>query len=322
MPLLRGGLILLSMAAAALADDAKPLPLTKSVILPSGGSYFVEGRQEIVWGQELSVQKSTLIVGRGESPTLVVSGALQVRGVHGANVEIKGLTIEAAEKCERIHLEAVKMTACKIVTPEGKACGARVHLEEVRLDESPVELRLTKGEVTILNSRTKGPVKLVGVPGEGKTRAVVQALVNCCNVDRDLVAEGLSELVVRACAISGNVIGFKDCAVLTFDANVVKSPKVVFEQTEAGGFKKTQVQKSDFHGGALVLKAPRVDPPVDRIPVDKCWFQGRVKEKEILGRDIQDGHTDQTSGAFVVFRKINERELKLGGMTTGGGGIR
>jgi hypothetical protein len=66
-----------------------------------------------------------------------------------------------------------------------------------------------------------------------------------------------------------------------------------------------------------------VDPPVDKIPVDKCWFQGRTKEKEILGRDIKDGHTDETSGAFVVFRKINERELKLGGMTTGGGqGIR
>jgi hypothetical protein len=313
------GLLLFSFAAAALADDAKPLPLAKSVILPSGGTYFVEGRQEIGWGQELSIQKGTRLVGRGDAATLVVSGALQVRGIEGNSVEIEGLLIETSEKCERIHLEAVKMTGSAIRTPEGKACGARVHFEEVRLDECPVELRLNKGEVTILNSRTKGPVKLIGVPLEGNARCSVKAFVNCCNVDRDFHAEGLASVTVRGCAISGNANSFKDCAELTFDGNVVRSPSVVFETTQAGGFKKTIVQKCDFHGGALLLKAPRGSKE-DKVPVDKCWFEGRTKKEEILGRDIKDGTTDETSGAFVVFRKINERELKLGGMTTGGGG--
>ena len=62
------------------ADEARPLPLTKSNILRSGGSYFIEGREEIPWAQELSVQKETRIVGRGAGATLVVGGALQARG--------------------------------------------------------------------------------------------------------------------------------------------------------------------------------------------------------------------------------------------------
>lgn len=317
--MIRGGVaMLLLVAAVSRADDSKPLPLAKTVILPSGGSYYVEGRQQITWGQELSVQKGTRISGRGENPTLVVSGALQVRGIFGDSVVIDSLTIEVAEKCERVHLEAVNLNSCTIRTPADKACEARVHLEEAILENSAVDLRLTKGEVTVLNSRTKGPFKLVGVPDEGKTRAVVKAFVNCCNIDRDFHAEGLSSLVVRACAIYGTAVAFKDCEVLTFDGNVVGSPSILFEQSQAGGFKDTKLQKSDFHGGQLVFKAPRDAKKSDRIPIDKCWFQGRTKKEEILGKDIRDGTTDETTGACVVFRKINERELKLGGMTTKG----
>ena len=317
----RRGLVPLLLAAAAFADEAKPLPLARSVILPSGGTYFVEGRQEISWGQELSVQKGTRISGRGAGATLVVSGALQVRGIDGAHVAIDGLVIEVAERCERVHLETVDLAGCAIRTPAGKACEARVHLEEVALEDSPVELRLTKGEITILNSRTKGAVTLAGVPEAGKTRAVVKALVNCCNVDRDFHAEGIPSLVVRGCGIYGNTVVFKDCEELAFDANVVKAPSIVFEQSKPGGFRKTMLQKSDFHGVQLIFKVPREDKATDRIPVDKCWFQGRTKKDEILGKDIKDGHTDETTGAFVVFRKINERELKLGGMTTQGNGL-
>ncbi len=323
--MVRGLPVVVLLAAAAFAEDAKPLPLAKTVILPSGGSYFVEGRQEIVWGQELSIQKGTRITGQGEGATLVVNGALQVRGIFGQSVTLENLVIEVAEKCERVHIEAAKLESCAIRTPKDKACAARVHLEEAVLENTPVELRLTKGEVTILNSRTKGPVHLVGVPEAGKERAVFKAFVNSCNVDRDFHADGVADLVVRACAISGTKIAFKDCEELTFDANIVQSPTILFEQTRAGGFKKTKLQKTDFHGSVLVFKAPHDGAKKDQIPCDKCWFQGRTRKEEILGKDIRDGHTDETSGAFIVFLKINERELKLGGMTTqkgAGGGQR
>lgn len=315
--MIRRGLgVLVLLSVAAFAQESKPLPLAKSVILPSGGSYYVEGRQEIVWGQEISLQKGTYLFGQGENAVLVVSGALQARGIFGSSVKIENLTIEISEKCERVHLEAAEMRTCTIRTPEGKACDARVHLEEVVLEGCPLDLRLRKGEVSILNSRTKGPVKIVAVPEEGRDRAPVEAFVNACNVDRDFLAEGLASMVMRACLISGTSIVFKDCDTLTFDANIAKCPSVLFEQSKAGGFKKTIVQKTDFHGCKLVLKAPRDGAKKDNIPVDKCWFQGRTKKDEILGRDIQDGHTDETTGAYVVFRKINERELMLGGMTT------
>jgi len=312
----RGVPFLLLAAAVAFADDeAKPLPLARSVILSSGGTYYVEGRQEIGWGQEISIQKGTRLSGRGEGATLVVSGALQVRGVFENEVVIDSLTIEVAEKCERVHLETVNLNSCTIRTPPDTACEARVHLEEAILENTTVDLKLKKGEITILNSRTKGPVTLLGVPEEGKKRAVVKAFVNASNIDRDFRAENLASLVVRACAIYGTAIVFKDCEELTFDANIVGSPEIVFEQSEAGGFRKTKLQKSDFHGGRLVFKAPRDGKKKDKIPIDKCWFQGRTKKDEILGKDIRDGHTDETTGAYVVFRKINERELKLGGMS-------
>jgi hypothetical protein len=312
----RGLRIVLLLTAVAHAGDEKPLPLAKSVILPSGGAYYVEGRQEIVWGQETSLQRGTRLVGMGENAVLVVSGAFQARGIYGDAVKIENLTIEVSEKCERVHLEAVEMRSASVRTPEGKACDARVHLEEVILDDCPVDLRLRKGEVSILNCRTKGAVKIVAVPEEGKSRAAVDAFVNACNVDRDFLAEGLDSMVMRACMISGNSIVFKDCQELTFDANVAKGPSIVFETTTSGGFKKTAVQKTDFHGCKLVLKAPRDGKKKDNIPVDKCWFQGRTKKDEILGRDIVDGTTDETTGAYAVFRKINDRELMLGGMTT------
>jgi hypothetical protein len=319
----RRGLPLLPLflaAAAGLADE-KPLPLSRTVILPSGGTYFVEGRREIAIGQELSVQKGTRITGRGTGATLVVSGALQVRGIDGAPVTMDGLAIEVAERCERVHLETVELSGCPIRTPKDLTSEARVHLEEVDLLDSPLELRLTKGEVTVLNSRVKSPVRLVAVDEEGKARPVVRALVNGCNLDRELQAEGIPSLVVRGCGLYGSSVVFKDCEDLTFDANVVRGPSVLFEQSKAGGFRKTILQKSDFHGVQIVFRVPREEKQTDRIPVDKCWFQGRTKKDEILGRDIKDGHTDETTGAFVVFRKINERELKLGGTTTAGGGV-
>ena len=43
-------LALILLAAPSSADDTKPLPVRRSVIMPSGGTYYVEGRQVIKWG--------------------------------------------------------------------------------------------------------------------------------------------------------------------------------------------------------------------------------------------------------------------------------
>ncbi len=311
---MRGFIALLLVAAMAHADDAKPLPVRRSVILSSGGKYFVEGRKELRWGQELSVQNRTKIVGRGHGAMLVVSGALQVRGVEDREVVIEDLTIVVAERCERVHFEAVKLNRCTIRTVKDKTCMGNVFLEECDLFETSIDLRLYKGEFTILNSKAVGAIKLIAVPKPGK-RAVVKALFNTSNIDRELRVEGLNALVVRGCSLT-NKVSFLDCAKLTFDGNVVKSAAVVFEQSKAGRFKNTKLQKSDFHGTSLIFKAPRDGKKKDRIPIDKCWFGGLTKKSKILAKYIEDGHTQTTSGVYVVFRKINKRELKLGGKTT------
>ena len=241
-------------AAVARADDAKPLPLTKSNILRSGGSYFVEGRQVIPWAQELSVQKKTRIVGRGAGATLVVSGALQVRGVYGQEVIFENFVIEVAEKCQRVHLDNVQLKGCSIRTAKGKSCEAAVHIETSDFEATPIELLLSKGKVTILNSRIVSPIRLVAVAPKGKTKSNVQALFNTSNLDRDLVVTNVNEFVLRACAINGLKVEIKDCAKLTFDANVCKSPSVLIEQSKPGRFKKTKVQKSDFINCKRALK--------------------------------------------------------------------
>ena len=304
------------LCVSAWADDAKPLPLRRSVILSSGGTYFVEGRQTIKWGQELSIQNNTRIEGRGANATLVVSGALQVRGVDGKPVRISNLIIELAEKCERVHFEAVKLSGCEIRTAKEKRCVAHLHLEEVEAIATPINLLLRKGEVTVLNSKISGAFTLKAEAGERKGRSVVKVLFNTSNIERDVLVTGLNEFVLRGCSLTGTSMHFVDCAILNFDGNIVKSTSVVFEQTAAGKFKKTKLGKCDFHATKLVFKAPRVGKKKDKIPVDKCWFRGITNKKEILASFISDGSSDEKSGAYVIFRKINKRELKLGGRST------
>ncbi|MHC4939338.1 MAG: hypothetical protein ACYTHK_10245 [Planctomycetota bacterium] len=312
-----GRLLSILVLATAAHAQGKPLPLRKSVILPSGGSYYVEGRQEIRWGQELSVQKETVIKGRGAGATLVVHGALQVRGVSDKKVRFENLIIEVAEKCERVHLDMVVMIGCAIRTPKDKACLARVHIENAEVETTPIDLRLTKGEVTILGSKISSAILLTGVKEEEdqKKPPPTRVLINGCNVNRDLVVHQFKHTVIRAVGIYGTQCKFTDCYELTFDGNEVKGPGVIIEQSKPGRLKKTKISKCDFHGSVLHLNAPRDGKKKDKVPVDKCWFNGRTKVKEIIGRDIRDGSVNEQSGAYVVMRKVNKRPLGLGGLT-------
>jgi len=310
-------LTVLALSAAAAADEAKPLPLRASVILPSGGHHFVEGEQEIRWGQELSVQKETVIRGRGAGAVLKVHGALQVRGVTGNRVVFEDLVIEVAERCERVHLDHAVLRRCTVRTPKDVACEARVHVESCLLEESPIDLRLKKGEVTILGSDLRGAFTLMGVEvKEGQRKPPpVQLLLNGSNLNRDLLIELCKDVEIRANSIVSPKCVMKNCYELDFDGNVLKGPGVLIEQTDPGRLKKTEVMKCDFHGTVLTLKAPRDGRRKDRVPVDKCWFNGRTKKSEILGRDIRDGSVDEQNGAYAVLRKVNDRPLELGGMS-------
>jgi len=308
-------LVIGTLVPVAGADEPRPLPLNKSNILRSGGSYFVEGRQEIPWAQELSVQKETRIVGRGAGATLVVGGALQVRGVAGKEVVLENFVIEVSERCQRVHLDNVILRGCSIRTAKGKTCEARVHIETCDLDATPIDLLLTKGRVTILNTRVGSPIRLVAVPPKDKKKAAVDALFNTSNLNRGVEVTGVNDLVVRACSLSGRTVVFKNCRKLTFDANACNAPSVVFEQDKAGHFKKTKLQKSDFINCKLVLKAPRAGSKKDKISCDKCFFGGRTKKAEILKHDVLDGHSDESSGAYIWLKKVMDRASKLGGRT-------
>src|SRR5207253_1702655 len=82
-------------AARGGADDGKPFPFAKTTILPSSGTYYVEGRVRIPKGVSITVQKNTVIAGRGESGGVIeVEGDLQIHGTPDKRDIVRDVTIE------------------------------------------------------------------------------------------------------------------------------------------------------------------------------------------------------------------------------------
>lgn len=192
--------------------------------------------------------------------------------------------------------------------------------------DGPVSLAFGRGEIRLLHSEFRQQVTLDGAPCSGQALSNVKVrILNCSRgTDREeiqLIAGfygGLRvtrapDVLVRANWLTGGAYEFEDCAELMFDGNTVVDAKHVgLRQTAAGGFKRTQLMKSDFHGVELRLDAPKAEPP-DKVVIDKCWFGGLEDQKRILAEVVRDGTRDETSGARALFRKINKAPLGIGG---------
>ncbi len=88
-------------------------------------------------------------------------------------------------------------------------------------------------------------------------------------------------------------------------------------QTDAGrGSGKTKLQKNDIYSKKVLLKAP---PPKTKpakpakLMIDKCWFHGLEKEKDIRASRITDHDDDPQSGIRAHFKKIMKKPLGLAG---------
>jgi hypothetical protein len=182
-------------------------------------------------------------------------------------------------------------------------------------------LALDGGEVRILGSEFTAPVEISGPPADVKSGVKVQVVGNSGKVRDQELSPGFSaglrlvrvpNTLVRGNWINGGKVEFEDCGTLKFDGNTVIAQEVRFRQTAPGGFGKTSITKCDFHKGEIVFEVPRV-AKADRVVCDKCWFGGLTDEDEILQQVIKDGTRDEGCGARVLFRKINERPLGIGG---------
>jgi len=329
----RFGTLLLCLAGSVSAGDEYPLPTRTSTILSRDGvTYFVEGRQTIPWGCEISVQKDVRIAGRGAGAVLVVEGELKVHGVTGKEVVIDGLSIEPAPKFGEIRLDKVFVRGgATLRTPEGAAVDGRIVIENTDFEQGThLDVRLTGGRIDLLNAMSYEPARIAGAdPGEGKrNRLTVNAngcffkpTVRSGSSDgrtgysgflNGLFVSGAAEVLVRNCRMAGGASEFADNGKLTFDGNKVDSERLVFKQSEPGRFKGLKLSKCDFYGRQIVLFAPK-GKRKERVVIDKCWFRDVTDRRKIEQSFIHDGDDDEACGVYATFRKINKRPLQLAG---------
>jgi len=305
----------LGMLAVALGDEAVPLPTRKSIILSKEGTvYYVEGRQTIPWGCEISAQKDIHIVGRGSGAVLVVEGSLQAHGVDGREIIFEGLTVEPAARCEDIQLDMVIFRkGGGVRTAKGKPIKGKIFIENATFhDTASIDLHLYAGEVDLLDVSSYAQVRVEGVPAAGKTVSELKFKTIGGNYSGGLFLTGARDATVRINVLGGTTSEFVDCRKLTFDGNKVRSQTLLFRQTRAGRFSKTKLQKCDIYSDRVVFDAP-VAKRKERCSIDKCWFRGLTKAREIQEKVIHDARRNPKSGVTAVFRKIKKKPLELAG---------
>jgi hypothetical protein len=318
--------LLWALATSIAWAEEEPLPLGKTVT-PSrtGVTYFVEGRQTIAWGTEITIPQGARLVGRPGS-VLVVEGSLQVRGADLREVVIENLLIEPGARFEEIRLDTVLFTGGGLKTGATPADG-HVVIENSDLNRGThLDLTMTGGHVDLLNATFHEPVRIRAAAPEGG-RCTVKVNLSGCYYDpgrrqskrssqsgfvNGLAVQGIPDAAVRNCRLSGDKAEFVDCACVTFDGNVVNTAELVFRQSAPGAFLRTKVQKCDIYTPRVVFHAPP-GKSKERVPLDRCWFRGLTRSQEISERIIRDGNDEAQCGVYVVLGKVNDRPLELAG---------
>jgi len=313
--------VVLMAAGLSYAGDEKPLPTRRSVILNRrGATYFVEGRQTIPWGCEISISRDVKIVGRGEDPVLVVAGALHVHGTNNKNVFIEDLVIEPAARFREIRLDMVRFQGSGGIRNDDQkpVAGSIVVENSVFSSSIDFDVALSAGQVLILASSFSGRVVIDGVVAKGKLRNALSVNIIGCGstagrslagFQGGLFLTGANKVVVRNSRLGGERTEFRNCATITFDGNKVSATQLCFFQKN---FARTKLQKSDFYCETLILCGPP-RARKQRVLIDKCWFKGLTRAKDINEEVIQDAKDHKNWGAVAMFRQIKKQPLMLGG---------
>ncbi len=312
--------------AAAADDEPKPFPAAKTTILKSGGTYFVEGRVRIPKGVEITVQKDTKIVGRGENATIEVVGALAIHGVNDSTVGIAAVTIEVQAKFEslRVDMAVFSGSSLGIVTPKDTACDGRIVVLNTEFKEAArVDVTMSGNEVDLQRVYMAAPARVKAVDAEGSSGNRVKLnVLNCCTVSGTgvpgalmggIVVEGVANVTVRATRICGDTAKFVDCGSVEFDGNQVKCATLEFTQSAAGRFGRTTISNCDVLCEKIVLWSPAAPGKAEWISCDKCWFDGETNEKTVREKVFKDKDDDPKCGVTVKLTKLMERPLLLAG---------
>jgi hypothetical protein len=323
-----GALLASSIAcgAAAAADAEKPLPFDHTTILPSGGVYFVEGRVRIPKGVEITIQKDTKLVGHGKDAVIEVEGQLQIHGVGDSKVLVDGVTFEAQPTFGDIRLDMVKVTGTSrgIVTPKGKSADGRIFVQNTEFEGvAGLDVTMIGNEVDLQRVYVRAPVRVKGVDPEGSSGNKVKLnLLNNCSGSATvepgalmggIVVERVHEVVVRACRIGGEKASFSDCEMVAFDGNQVRCAAVEFKWSEPGHLGNTSITKCDVLAEKVSAWAPAAPGKIEKIPCDKCWFEGETNEKTVREKYLRDRDDDPKCGVQFDVTKLMENPLLIAG---------
>lgn len=312
--------------AGAADDEAKPLPVAKTAILKSGGTYFVEGRVRIPKGVEITVQKDTKIVGRGEDAAIEVVGALAIHGVTDGAVAIAAVTIEVQAKFESLRVDMAVFSGRSrgIVTPKDTPCDGRIVVLNTEFKETAsVDVTMSGNEVDLQRVYMAAParVRAVDPPGSPGNRVKLNVL-NCCTATGigvpgalmgGIVVERVADVTVRGTRICGDTAKFADCGAVEFDGNQVKCATLEFAQSAPGRFGRTSISNCDLLCEKIVVWSPAAPGKAESIPCDKCWFDGETNEKTVRDKYLRDKDDDPKCGVTVKLTKLMERPLLLAG---------
>ncbi len=296
-------------------DETVPFPVHRSQILRAQGTvYTITGRQTIPAGVEVSCQKDVYIKGVGTGATLVVIGSLQAHGVHDREIIFENVVVEPGEKCEDLHLDSCIFRGGGIISPKAKPVKGKIFLELLAFSEgSVIDLTMSSGHMDLSSVETLKPTFLRFMEPEGSKRNKCKVKVRGSELHGGLHIENAADVTVRRSSMGGDKSTFKDNDILTFDGNMVTSKTLEFIQTRSKKFGKTKILKCDIYSDKMVARAPKNEKTSERVYVDKGYFKGKTREKQLRTGLIVDGKDDPENAAVFKFKKFNERPLELAG---------
>lgn len=299
----------LGSGPVAAEPDETPLPVEKSSLLKDRDTtYVVEGRQTIPSGVEITLQKGVRLVGRGGA-VLVVEGQFVAHGISGTEISISGLRIVPGDEVQQLHLDMCDFSGGGVVTEKDRSTDGMITLENCDFGSAPVDLAIRAGKLKVMSVQCGSVLRIRGVAPEGK-RNRAEASIRTSSLRGGIEITGVEDVTMRGNALRGTTVLFKDVEKLAFDANKVESGTLAFEQSVAGRFRKTKIDKCDLLCATLRVFAPVGEKTRETVVIQKCWFGGVLDEDE-LAEIVQDREDDETNAVKVRIKKPSKRPIGL-----------
>ncbi len=315
-------LTLIALLASTAAAAEVPFPTNKTQTLRKEfGEYYVEGRQVIPKNVSITSLRQMKLVGRGENPTLVVEGVLDLRAVTGGWARIENLRIELAPTAKELVLMDVELgRGAKLVPSDAGPAKAKVSFNGSKiLHGGSFEVLMDAGKVAVMASLTSGPMTIRGAmrsetKGSNLDVVVVTNKGPNFGIRGGLVIEGARDVTVRLSDLAGERVRLENNEKLAFDTSNVRCEVLEFRHERAGRLPKAKIEACDFRCDRMLFVAPaKKEGKTGRLAISKSWFGGRLDEDLIRTDMIRDAEVDPESGIEVVLRKISEVPLGLGG---------